>query len=390
MEKWFKRDAIPMKYFVTRMEIASMVFNRENDKHNDSSLDQDSPPHELLHHYITRYELTHQDYYPLDVERIRWLTEQTSTIQFLSLEHTGNDSLSPSLAIFNDTIHLLKTLKHAIRYGYRTFGDRELKSVSLLIQMKWMDNFRTPLEIMHHCFVISEFLHDIQRIIPQEDYRANREWLDKWFEVVHSFWENLLKEVNKHLFFRTFRRTEDIPRFQHSVRWTMFFYLFQSDGDSREIAALKGIILNNSVFRNGIRDFIITVETALDDIKPVPFSAMNLTDSDLLNDAQTVVGMTLVFDAMDRDDSYQKWWSELFIDSCDHWRGTLLDIRDGNLEGYPRKEILAASILWDIEAMVAYIEPILFAKRHLHEMLLSLRKRIRRHTFQLILKESWF
>ena len=380
-----------MKYVVTKIDIAHFVaeLNGNNSSviYNDA---RDGPPHQLLHQYITRYQLTQQDYYPIDVESIRWLTEQSSTLQFLSLDHCEKGPLSPSSVFFNDTLHLLETLKHAIRYGYRTFGDRELKDVPMFIQMKWVLNFQTPSEIMHYWLMINRFLHDIQSIVPEEDYQANREWLDNWFDVVHSFWGNLLKEVNKHLFFRTFRRIEDIPRFQHSVRWTLFFYMFQSDGDPHEIVALKEIIISNSVFKNGIRDFITAVEIKLDDVKPVAFTPMNVTTDDVLNDAEMIDNMNMILDVMNRDDMFQRWWSELLVDSCDRWRGTLLDVMDGDLDAYPRKEILASTMLWDVETIVAYIEPILFGKRELHRVLLSLRERVRRHIFQLILKESWF
>lgn len=392
-QEWIARDAIPMRYDVTNIEIAHLSGNREDDSHNDSNLNlddlRDGPPIELLHQYIMRYELTHQDYCPIDVESIRWLIGQSSTLQFLSLERAEEGTLSPSSVDFNDTITLLETMRSAIRYGFRTFGDRELKDVPLFIQMKWMQNFQTPPEIMHHWFVVNRFLQNIQSLIPEHNYQANREKMDNWVDVLFSFWRYLLKEVNKHLFFRQFRSTQDIPRFQHSVRWTMFFFMFQTAGDPQEIVTLKQMIISNSLFKKGIRDFIKAVETALDDIKPVVFAPLNVSSDDVLNDEETVREITLILNEMDRDDSFQLWWSQLFINSRDYWRGALLDAQDGDVE-YPRKDMLAASMLWDIEALVAYIQPTMFGKHHLHRVLLSLRNRIRRHIFRFILKESWF
>ena len=189
------------------------------------------------------------------------------------------------------------------------------------------------------------------------------------------------------MFFRQFRSIEDIPRFQHSVRWAMFFYMFQTTEDPLEVVALKELIITNAVFQKGIRDFIETVEIALDQIKPMVFSALDVSCED---DVQIDVEMTLILDAMNIEDDYQRWWMTLLIDSCDHWRSTLLDALAGDLIDDPMKEVLAAEILWDLEALVAYIEPVLFRKKRLHRVLMSLRNRIRRHIFQIILKESWF
>ena len=68
----------------------------------------------------------------------------------------------------------------------------------------------------------------------------------------------------------------------------------------------------------------------------------------------------------------------------------MVDNLDGDEDDYPRKEVLAANLLWDVETIVAYIEPKLFEKEHAHRVLLSLRNKIRCYIFQLILKESWF
>ena len=55
---------------------------------NDRNLIPDEPPRQLLQFHITRYQVTHQDYCPIDVESIRWLIGQSSTLQFLSMEQT--------------------------------------------------------------------------------------------------------------------------------------------------------------------------------------------------------------------------------------------------------------------------------------------------------------
>ena len=378
-QRWFERNAIPMKHCVTKIQIAALTAC------NNSNFNS----HKLQQHYSTRFELSHQDYYPVDVESIRWLTRQSSTLQFLSLDQTKENTLSPSIVFFNDTIKLLEALRCAIHDGQRTFGDRDLKEVPMFVQMKWMQNFETPPEIVHQWLAINRFLDDIHGIIPEDDYQANKEWIDKWFDVIHSFWGNLLKEVNKYIFFRKFRSIEQIPRFQHSVRWMMFFYMFRTTGDPQEVVTLKEIIISNSVFTNGIRAFIEAVEMVLDDIKPVVFPSVNLSNSDILNDEEMVRGISLILNVMNRDDPFQLRWSESFIDSCDHWRGVLLDLQDADIRS-PGKEILTASILWDLEALIAYIEPILFDKQHLHHVLLSLRNRMRRHIVHFILKESWF
>lgn len=142
----------------------------------------------------------------------------------------------------------------------------------------------------------------------------------------------------------------------------------------------------NTVFRKGIRDFIDALEMALEDIKLMVFTPLNVTFED---DVQTDVAIDLIMNAMNLQDRYQRWRSELLLDSCDQCGSTLLDALAGDLEGYPMKEILAASLLWDLEALISYIEPVLIGIEHIHRMLLSLRNRIRDNTLQLILKESW-
>lgn len=390
-QRWFEKDVITAKHAVTKMEVAQLDAKL---KRNGSGLPhtdtRDEPPHQLLHLYVARYQLTRQDYYPIDVESVRWLNGQSSTLQFLSLEQVDEGPFRrvrrPSIVPFNETIPLLGALRQSILHGRSVFGDRELKEVPLFIQMEWMRNFKTPPEIMHQWLRITQFLHDIQSIIPDAN-EADPEWIDQWFSVVQAFWKTLLKEVRNHMFFRKFRSIDDIPRFQHSVRWAMFFYMFQTTEDPREVVALKELIITNAVFQKGIRDFIETVEIALDQIKPIVLSALDVSCED---DVQIDVEMTLILDVMNIDNDYQRWWMTLLIDSCDHWRSTLLDALAGDLIDNPMKEVLAAEILWDLEALVAYIEPVLFRKKRLYRVLMSLRNRIRRHIFQIILKESWF
>ena len=67
----------------------------------------------------------------------------------------------------------------------------------------------------------------------------------------------------------------------------------------------------------------------------------------------------------------------------------MADAADGNPVPYP-KEITAALMLWDVEAIVAYIEPILFGIADAHRSLLSLRARIRWYIHHLILDDAWF
>ena len=390
VQGWFDRDAINTKYFVTKLESARIIMEWN---YNTSNLFYDEirngPPRELLHHYVARYQATHQDHCPVDVSSIRWLTRRESTLQFLSLERNEDGpfrrAMDQTIVYLNDTIELLDALGCSIRYGQRMFNAQEIEEVPLFIQMEWMQNYKTPPQIMHHWMVLNRFLHDIQSIVPRKDYEANKEWIDNWFSAVHAFWGLLLKDVRNHLFFRKFRRIEDIPRFQHSVRWTMFFFKFVTTGDPPAIVALKEIIISNSVFKNGIRDFIAVVEKALYDVKPIVFHR-NLTCNDY---EQMNVEKAMIMDALNPDDWYQQWWAELLKDSFNQCRSILADAISGDLSGHPPKEVLAASLLWDMERLVAYIEPILFDKQHLHRMLLSLRHGVRCHIFHFILTESW-
>ena len=374
-----------MKHYGTKIEIADYLAHRENDNSSVHDELRDGPSRQLLHRYITRYQVTHQDYYPIDVGSIRWLIGQSTTSQFLSLEQMEPNTSRPSFLFFKNTIKSLETLRLSIYYGQSQFGDRELQEVPLFIQMEWMRNFKTPPQIMHCWTMISRFLQTIQDIVPQ----ANPEWMEQWFSVVHSFWDFVLMDVRNHLFFRTFRSIDEIPRFQHSVRWTMFFFMFQTAEDTPEMVRLKEIILSNAVFRKGIRDFIETVEVALDEIKPVQFSRVNMSDDDTLTGTQMDAEVTLIFEALNRNEWYQRWLAELLIDSCDRWRSAMVDALERGLDDCPRKEVLAASMLWDVETIIAYIEPTVFEKEHVHQVLLALRNKVRRHVFALILNESW-
>ena len=186
-----------MKHYGTRIEIADYIANRENDNSSIHDELRDGPSRQLLHRYITRYQVTHQDYYPIDVGSIRWLIGQSTTSQFLSLEQMEPNTSRPSFLFFKNTIKSLETLRLSIYYGQSQFGDRELQEVPLFIQMEWMRNFKTPPQIMHCWTMISRFLQTIQDIVPQ----ANPEWMEQWFSVVHSFWDFVLMYVRNHLFF---------------------------------------------------------------------------------------------------------------------------------------------------------------------------------------------
>ena len=380
-QEWFESNAIPMKHYVTKLEIAQRKCNDSNLIHDEL---RDGPSRQLLQHHISRYQLTHQDYSPVDVESIRWLIGQLSTLQFLSLEQRDSNPSRLSIVLFNDTIKSLETFRDAIVYGERTFGHRELKEIPMFIQMEWIRNSETPPGIMHYWLMVNRFLHDIHSIVPKAQSVA----LDQWLKVIRSFWHFLLDDVENHFFFRTFRRIQDIPRFQHSVRWTMFFYMFQTSEDPLEMVALKEMILSNDVFRNGIRGFIKTVEMALDDVKEVNFSTMNLSNDEALNDVRMDAEICLILDALNPEDWYQRWWTELFIDSYDRWRTTMVESLERDPEGYPKDDVLVATMLWDVETLVAFIEPKLYEREHPHRVLLSLRNRIRSYIFQLMLKES--
>ena len=212
---------------------------------------------------------------------------------------------------------------------------------------------------------------------------ANWDVMSQWLSEVRLHWNLLLTEVRNHFFFRLFRRIEDSPRFQHSVRWTIFFYMFQTNLNSQEMVALKEMIISTAVFRKGIRDFIATVEMALDTVKRIEFSPMNLS----IVGAQMDVEMNLVLDALDNDDWYQRWWAGLLIDSYDRRRSTMLETLESDPEGCSRgKLVVEATMSWEVETIVAFIEPKLFERKHPHRVLLSLQNRIRSLIFHFFLQ----
>ena len=86
---------------------------------------------------------------------------------------------------------------------------------------------------------------------------------------------------------------------------------------------------------------------------------------------------------------YERWLTNMFLRSTDLWSSTLTAAVNGVPVPFP-KEVVAAKMLWGVEAVVAYIEPIVFGRAgDDHRILLSFRERMRLYIHQFILGESW-
>ena len=372
------------KYHITELEL------RHSRTHSNHSVEgqSDTPSPDVLLTYVSRFQNSHRDYQPMDVDSIKWLTESLSSSQLLSL---GPDSCPSAMSFSNTVLRYLQPLGNIIKFGKRKYGNNQLNETLLFTKMKWIEQFNYPRDARHAWFDVSFILHDAQSEIPNDDYLKHSERYDEWFNVVHCSWQYLFKEVRNHLFFRKFRKNEDIPRFQHSVHWTIFFYRFQTDKDSESphVVELKNKILFDSKFRNAIRAFIDAVETALDTVKPVKFSNITVSAHGIALDRDLNREIDEILHSIKVSNKYERWLTTIFLRSTDLWTITLIAAADGAHVPFP-KEIVAAKMLWGVEAIVAYIEPIVFRRRgDVHLSLLSFRNRMRFFIHRLILKDSW-
>ena len=366
------------KHHTTKVELS-----QSNHSAEDSGC---IPSADLLLKYVSRFQESHGDYQPIDVDSIKWLTGSLSSARLLSL---GPGTSLTALTLSRGNIRYLRTLRNRIKIGKQKYANNQLERIPLITKMEWMEQFKYPKAIFHLWFDINSIIHDAQSDIPTNEYLKHSECYQRWFNLVHVSWQQILKEVRNHLFFRQFRRIEDIPRFQHSVYWTIFFYRFETDKDSGSphIIALKDQIWFNYRLRNGIKAFIDAVETELNEVKYIEFPRMNITEDGLLRNEELNEEINEILRSMSFSNGYECWLINMFIQANDLWRITLIDSIAGELVPFPR-EIFAAKMLWDVEAIVAYIEPIVF-KRHVHHLLLSFRRRLRSYIYQIILNESW-
>ena len=370
------------KYHVTELEL------RHFDTFSNHSTEGNTPSPDLLVKYVSRFQESHSNYHSIDVDSIKWLIGGLSSSHLLSL---GNDSCPSAMSFSNIILRYLRTLGNFIKIGKTKYANNELKGTLLFTKMEWMQQFKYPTDIIYFWFEISSILREAQSSIPMEEYSKHSKWYDEWFKVVHSSWQFMFDEVQNHLFFRKFWKTEHIPKFQHSVHWTIFFYRFQTDKDFKfpHILKLKNKILFDNKFRNGIRAFIDAVETALDEVNLVTFSPTIIPKNGIILDPDLNTQMNTILRSISASNKYEQWVTAMFVQCANFWISALEAVADGSSEPFP-KEIVAAKMLWGVEAIVAYIEPIVFRRNgEDHPTLLSFRNRIRMYIHQLILKEEW-
>ena len=372
-----------IKYHITKLELVHCLSNSNDSTHSQNG----KPSQELLLKFVSRFQESHSDYQPIDVESIKWLTGSLSTERMLSL---GPCSCLAAVSFSTKNLRNLRTLRNRIKFRSTRYAINQEEKPSLLTRIEWMERFKYPKEITYFWFDINGILHDAQSSIPKEEYSKNSEWYDQWFRMVHGSWQQILGEVRNHLFFRQFRRIEDIPRFQHSVCWTIFFYRFETERDSGSphVVELKTHILLDHHFRKGIKKFIDEVDSVLNEVKRVNFSRININADGPIFDAELNRETNEILQSLNPNLDYDNWLIDMFVRANDLWRLTLKNVVDGDPIPFPR-EIFAAKMLWDVEAIVAYIEPIVFRMGHIHQALLSYRSRIRAYIYQLVLKESW-
>ena len=382
-EHYFHHGLIVSKFHITTLEMTH--YRTHSNRSTKES--KTTPSSNLLSKYISRFRNSHPDYKPMDVDSIKWLTDRLSFARFLSL---SPDACPAAMSFLNSNLPYLRTLRNIIKFGKTKYGDDQLEGTTLFAKMKWMEEFKFPELITDLWFRVNGILHNVQSSIPMEQYLKHNEWYDQWFSMLHNSWQHILTEVRIHLFFRQFRCTKHIPRFQHSVQWTIFFDLFQTNEDSEflDILELKDRLLFSTQFREGIRDFIDAVETVLDEVKYVERTPMNISGENLIYNDQLNAEAQGILQSLSPSNSYERWISDLFGRSTDVWIITLADAADGDPVPFP-KEIVAARMLVDLEEVVAYIEPIVFGIRKIHRMLWSFRKKMRLYIHQLILEEAW-
>ena len=385
-ENFLETDLMADKYQITDLELKHSR-SLSNHSYHTTEGQSVSPPTELLLKHVSRFQESHTDYHSIDVNYIKWLTDSLSTEQLLSL---GSDACPAAISFSCTILRYLRTLGKILKFGKAKYANNELKGISLFTKMEWMEQFKYPHGVSHFWFQISGMLFDAQSSIATEEYSKHKQWYDEWFTLVHSSWQYILKEVRNHLFFRQFRSIEDIPRFQHSVHWTIFFYRFQTEGysGSRHVVELKQNILMNHQFRNGIRSFINEVETALNEVKPIRFASMKIPEGGILYDDVFYREIDGILQHLRPTNNYERWVINILLRSLDVWTPTLGAIANGAPVQSP-KELVAAKMLWGVEAVMSYIEPIVFGVRKNHQILLSFRQRMRFYIHQLILGEAW-
>ena len=338
---------------------------------------------EIIDRFNVRLQQTHEDYHPVDIESVQWLTGQISTDQLLSMSLVCSQE---ALILYNETIGHLREIQAFFKYGTRIHNQRRSARISLFHKMDWTANYSVSHSIYNRWAKVHDFLVEIQSDIPMEAYLMSKGPLDQWFESMHLYWDSLLNEVRNHMFSRTFRDKEEHTPFQQSIHWAFFFHMFWTDyeHDTLQVIAIKHRVWFQQEFQTLLKGFISIVEHSLDEISVLDRDPVDLTVDEMLNDL--AVGVTFFLSKLDTTKWHEKWLSTQLWRAYSQWAFALS--RGGESVVHPKAN-LAAKVIWNMEAIVAVFEPLLFGDADAHEVLMTLRDNVQRYTFHVVLNNSW-
>lgn len=363
-------------------------------QHNDSG---DVPdPKNIMDLYSTRLQLTHEDYHPVELECVQWITGQIPSIQLVSLHLVSNEG---SFNLYNEVIDDLRAMRNFLKFGksiystnpvtnHRTLYPRngQIPQVLLFQQMDWCSQYTTPIVVDHQWRKVHDFLVNIQGAIPVVVYQLSIQPLTEWFNAIHLCWDNLLREVRHQIFSRTFHGEKDHHPFQQSIHWAGFFYMFITEYgvEDPQLIAIKHQIAFHRDFRSLLKCFIEVVGHTLGDecrIESHPPSV-----NEVLQDLRFDVAVIL--DSLDTSHWFEEWCGDQLRRSLYLW----IDIFKAATRGDPLtcpKAINAAKVIWNMESVFAALEPTVSADTAAHIVLVALRRNVTRHVFNIVLNGSW-
>lgn len=332
---------------------------------------------EIMDRFYVRLQQTHEDYHPVDIESIQWLTGQISLHHLLSMPLVSSPK---SLTLYNETVAHFKEIRAFFKFGTRIHHQLHSERVSLFQQMDWTANYSIAPTVYRQWLQIHDFLVQIQEDIPFEAYMVSKEPLDRCFESMHIYWDNLLDQVRNHMFSRIFRNKEEHTPFQRSIHWTFFFYQFWTDydNDDAQLIAIKHHVWLHPDFQSLLKGFINVVEGALNEV-----CALDVVTVDI--DTDLAAAVTFLLHSLKTNVWCHEWLHDAIWGTYNQW---VFAFNREDPAMCP-KAITAAKVMYDADAMVAAFEPALLGDEEAYAMLMTLRDNVHRLTFNVVLNNSW-
>lgn len=352
---------------------------------------------DILDLHTTRFQQTHEDYHPVDLECIQWITDQISSLQLLSLHSVLNDE---SFNLYDEIIEDLRTMRNFFKFGkslcsktpvtdHLTIHPRNLQTTQILLfqQMDWISQYSTPEAPREQWFRVHCLLDDIQAAIPLEMYKVSNQALDEWFESIHRCWDNLLREVRDQLFSRTFNTEKDPLPFQQSIHWAGFFHMFVADYANEDplLITVKHLTMAHQEVRLFLKAFIDDVEDILPS-KNDSLGKQSFSVEEALKDL--ALDMVVIQASLDMSHWFEEWCADRLRQAWHFWIDILRASEGGELINCP-KAITAAKVIWNMEALVAALEPTLYVDKDACRALMQLRRNLHHHVFRIVLNGSW-